>query len=169
MKRVPSLLKLRSHSRLSGYSNLCRQYLTYGFRRASLFIRNRIRKGIPYFWIVEPQPASGYPPIHAGYFTEFVDTEKDRLKNLWSRIVRTGNYEHGPDFSFEQDYQNGEVTFLRNYLMKYLSKTYVETIPDWSPEELVFNAIAWDNGYRFFGCSRDLSTVMKRPRKDWPG
>jgi len=50
--------------------------------------------------------------------------------------------------------------------MKYLTKTFIETIPNWSPEELVFNTIAWKEGYRFFGCSHDLSDVMKRPVKD---
>jgi hypothetical protein len=50
--------------------------------------------------------------------------------------------------------------------MKYLAKTFVETIPDWSPEELVFNAIARKESYRFFGCLRDLSHAMKRPVKD---
>ncbi len=47
-------------------------------------------------------------------------------------------------------------------------KTFVETIPDWTPEELVLNAIAWKDGYRFFGCSRNLSNVMKRPSIDNP-
>jgi hypothetical protein len=50
--------------------------------------------------------------------------------------------------------------------MKYLAKTFNETIPDWTPEELVFNAIAWDKGYRFFGCSQDLSKAMTRPKID---
>jgi len=30
--------------------------------------------------------------------------------------------------------------------MKYLSKTFVDTIHEWTPEQLVFNAVAWDNG-----------------------
>jgi hypothetical protein len=34
------------------------------------------------------------------------------------------------------------------------------------PEAPVFNTIAWNEGYRFFGCSRDLSDGMKRPVKD---
>jgi len=50
--------------------------------------------------------------------------------------------------------------------MKYLAKTFIETIPDLLPEELVFNAIAWKEGYRFFGCSQDLSHAMKRQKKD---
>jgi hypothetical protein len=142
------------------------EILKNGFWRASLLIRNKIRKGIPYFWVVEPQPESGYPHIHAGYFTEFSETEKNRMKNHWSNVVKAGDFKHGLDFSFEQDYQTGELSSLRNYLMKYLAKTFIETIPDWSPEELVFNAIAWIKGYRFFGCSRDLSKAMQRTKKD---
>jgi len=143
--------------------------LKTGFRKASLLIRNKIRTGVPYYWIAEPQPESGYPHIHAGYFTVFTDAEKDRLKNHWSRVVEAGNYKHGLDFSFEQMHKSGEVKSLRNYLLKYLAKTFIETIPDWSPEELVFNAIAWKEGYRFFGCSRDLSHIMKRPAKNHKG
>jgi len=139
--------------------------LKKGFRKASLLIRNKIRNGVSYFWIAEPQSESGYPHIHAGYFTEFTDAEKERLKNHWFLVVKAGDYRHGLDFSYGQNYKNGEVTSLRNYLMKYLSKTFIETIPDWTTEELVFNAIAWKEGYRFFGCSRDLSSTMKRPDK----
>ncbi|GAB6284323.1 MAG: hypothetical protein STSR0009_05220 [Methanoregula sp.] len=47
-----------------------------------------------------------------------------------------------------------------------IAKTFIETIPDWSPEELVFNAIALNEGYRFFGCSHDLSNAMRRQKKD---
>jgi hypothetical protein len=143
--------------------------LKNGFWKASLLIRNKIRKGVPYFWVVEPQPESGYPHIHAGYFTEFTKDEQNRMKNHWANIVKAGDYKHGLDFAFDQNYQNGEVSSLRNYLMKYLAKTFVETIPHWSPEELVFNAIAWRKGYRFFGCSRDLSKAMQRPMKDKRG
>jgi hypothetical protein len=52
--------------------------------------------------------------------------------------------------------------------MKYLAKTFIETIPNWTPEELVFNAIAWKEGYRFFGCLQDLSKAMRRPKIDNP-
>jgi hypothetical protein len=140
--------------------------LKIGFRKATLLIRNKIRKDVSYFWIAEPQPESGYPHLHVGYFTEFTNAEKDRLKNHWSTIVKAGDYKHGLDFSFGPNFKNGGVSSLRNYLMKYLAKTFIETIPEWSPEELIFNAIAWKEGYRFFGCSRDLSTVMKRQRKE---
>jgi len=50
--------------------------------------------------------------------------------------------------------------------MKYLGKTFVNRIPEWTPEELVFNAIAWHEGYRFFGCSQDLLKAMARMKKE---
>ena len=83
-------------------------------------------------------------------------------------LRREGDYKHGLDFSFGPNYKNGEVSSFRNYLMKYLAKTYFETIPDWTCEEFVFNAIAWKQGYRFFSCSRDLSKVMKWQKKNNP-
>ena len=89
----------------------------------------------------EPQPESGYPHLHAGFFTKFTNDEKDRLKNHLSRVVKAGDFKHALDFSFEQNFNNGEVESLRNYIMKYLMKTFVETIPDWTPEKLVFNAL----------------------------
>jgi len=45
--------------------------------------------------------------------------------------------------------------------LKYMAKTFVDGMKDWTPQEFVFNAVAWNKGYRFFGCSRDLSKVMK--------
>ena len=133
-------------------------HLKWGFHKASQIL-NKTKK-VPYIWVVEPQPKSGYPHIHAGYFAEFNDDEKDRLKHHWSKVLGVGDYKHGLDFAINQEYQAGDVTSLRNYFMKYLSKTFVDTIHEWTPEQLVFNAVAWDNGYRFFGCSRDISAAM---------
>lgn len=133
--------------------------LKQGFKHASNLIIKRIKKS-PYIWVVEPHPQSGYPHIHAGYFTEFNDDERDRLKNHWSRILGVGDYKHGLDFAVNQEYRPGDVESLRNYFMKYLSKTFVDTINEWTPEELVFNAVAWKYGYRFFGCSLDISAAM---------
>ena len=67
----------------------------------------------------------------------------------------------GLDFSFEYDHKTGEISSLRNYLMKYLAETFIETLPRWTPEELVFNAVPWRNGYRFFGCSHGLPQEIR--------
>ena len=64
-----------------------------------------------------------------------------------SRVIMAGDYKHGLDFQFDRDFKNGDVKSLRNYLMKYLTKTFVESIPEWTLEELVFNAIAWKDGF----------------------
>jgi hypothetical protein len=137
-----------------------------GFWKASLLIRNKIRKGVSYLWFTEAQPESGYPHIHAGYFTEFTDAEQERLKNHWSKVLKVGDYKHGLNFKFEKNFKTGEIASYRNYCMKYMVKTLVESLPEWTPQELVFNAIAWKKGYRFFGCSRDLSKAMTRPRNE---
>lgn len=50
--------------------------------------------------------------------------------------------------------------------MKYMAKTLIDSMKNWTPEELVFNAITWNEGYRFFGCSRDLSIIKKWVRKE---
>jgi hypothetical protein len=143
--------------------------LKNGFWKASMLIRNKIRKNVSYFWIVEPQIESADPHIHAGYFTDFTKHEEERLKVHWSEIVKAGDYKHGLDFSYDKNYQAGEVSSLRNYLMKYIGKTFIEAIKDWTPEELVFNAIVWKEGYRFFGCSRDFSNAMKRIKRENKG
>jgi len=133
-----------------------------GFLTTVMLIRNKIHKDVSYFWIVEPQIESGYPHIHAGYFIEFADTEENRLKNHWSAVVKAGDFKHSLDFSLGSSYKTGDVSSLRNYHMKYMAKKFVDGMKDWTTEELVFNAIAWHEGYRFFGCSQDLSKVMKR-------
>jgi hypothetical protein len=145
------------------------EILKSGFRKASLLIRNKIRKGVPYFWIIEPQPESGYPHLHAGYFTEFNDFEQTRLRNHWANVVKAGDYKHGLDFSFDQHYKENSIASLRNYLMKYLAKTLYSSISSWSPEELVFNALGWKNGHRYFGCSQGLSKAMQRLKEDRSG
>jgi hypothetical protein len=139
--------------------------LKVGFRKSTVLIRNKIRKNVPYLWVVEPQPESGYPHIHAGFFTEFTDYEQKRLQNHWANVVKAGSFKHGLEFSFDKTHKPGEIFSMRNYLMKYMAKTFVESIPDWSPEELVFNAIALHDGYRLFGSSNDLAKVMERPKQ----
>jgi hypothetical protein len=134
------------------------EVLKAGFRKASNLVI-KIKKS-PYVWVVEPQPDSGYPHIHAGYFAEFDEYEQDRLKNHWSRVLAVGNYENGLHFDVNQEYNAGDITSLRNYLMKYMRKTFVDTIHEWKPEELVFNAVAWHYKYRLFGCSQDISAAM---------
>ncbi len=57
-------------------------------------------------------------------------------------VARSG---HNPS----AHYYDRTLSSLRNYLMKYLRKTFMDGMKDWPAEELVFNAIAWKEGYRF--------------------
>lgn len=63
-------------------------------------------RGVSYFRIGEPLPESGYPYLHAGYFREFSDTEKDRLRNHWSGVAQAGDTRHELDFSFKKSLKN---------------------------------------------------------------
>ena len=53
------------------------------------------------------------------------------------------------------------------------AKTFIKTgskfddSPDWTKGQLVFNAIARENKYRLWGSSRNLTTIMKRPLKEF--
>ena len=55
--------------------------------------------------------------------------------------------------------------------MKYFSKMFVDSGSkfgsiDWTTGQLVFNAVARENRYRFWGVSRDLLKVMPRKIDD---
>lgn len=125
-----------------------------------------LRKEIPdltYVWIIEPHE-SGYPHYHVLLFHELTDDQQARIKTLWSERYQAGSMEHGVDFVIKKPGES--IKSLRNYLMKYIAKGFVsvgsryEPEKEWTPAQLVFNAVVWKNHYRLFGCSRNLSAVM---------
>ena len=65
--------------------------LKVGFWKASLLIRNKIRKGVPYYWIAEPQPG----------FRLILISTRDTSRNLpmqkrtGSRITGQGSLKQG--------------------------------------------------------------------------
>ena len=114
-----------------------------------------------YFWVIEPHPGkdgipgSGYPHIHLAVFFEVDNNIKDsqnrgmedKLRDLYSKEWKTGSHTYGLDFKV----MKGEeaIVNLKNYLMKYIAKGYVND-SGWSEEELVFNAHIYGatHGYR---------------------
>lgn len=127
-----------------------------------------LRKEIPdltYLWVVEPHK-SGYPHYHVILFHEISEELQDKIKSLWSEKYQAGSFDKGVDFSVRpvQD----SIKSLKNYLLKYVVKGFRKSGSKfendsitWTPEELCFNAVVWKNHYRLFGCSRNLSRVMK--------
>ena len=149
---------------------------------------------LSYFWVVEPhtQNDTGYPHYHLVVFKN-VDNEvkdgygegmEDKLRRLYSEEWKTGSHTYGLDF--RQMKGEDDIQDLKNYLMKYISKGYINDQP-WSPGELIFNAHLYGathgarppkpgeapdfkgnytKKYRIIGMSRDLSDLLKPEVED---
>ena len=146
-----------------------------------------------YFWVIEPhtgkdgEPGSGYPHIHLAVFFEvdnnITDSQgrgmEDKLRDLYSKEWKTGSHTYGLDFKVMKG--DGAIVNLKNYLMKYIAKGYVND-SGWSEEELVFNAHIYGathgyrppkpgehlnkrgdytKNYRLIGMSNSLSEMLK--------
>lgn len=155
--------------------------LNDGLRRSTDLLR-KIRGGpVQYMNVLEPHPKSGYPHAHVMYLSRITDQEQERLKNHWANVVGAGDYQHGLNFSVDSVFEEGEIQSVRNYLMKYMAKTLYDGWRSWTPQELVFNAVAWggkrdpfkaNRHYRTFQPSRELSKIMapdldKKPWEMW--
>ena len=144
------------------------EILKENWKKRSMLIRNRIRKNVDYLWILEPHMKhdTGYPHNHSLFLTKFTPKEQERIRSLWYEKYKAGSYDHGVDFTIVEPEES--IKNIRNYLMKYLAKTFVNTgskfskSPDWTKGQLVFNAVARENKYRLWGSSRNLTMVMKR-------
>jgi hypothetical protein len=149
---------------------------------------------ISFFWVIEPHTKNdtGYPHIHLVVF-KYVDNDikdsngegmEDKLRRLYSEEWKTGSHTYGLDF--QQMKGEHDIQDLKNYLMKYISKGYINDQP-WSPGELIFNAHLYGathgfripkegeqpdfkgrytKKYRIIGMSRDLSALLKPEIED---
>ncbi len=130
-----------------------------------VYLRHAIRYYLPdtsWCWIMEPHK-SGYPHLHTVLFSDVTIGVQQSIKKLWAEKYKAGSYEHGIDFTANRS--DTSIQSIRNYLMKYVAKSFTSTgskfgEDTWSAGELVFNALAWKNRWRFFGASRDLCKVM---------
>jgi len=140
----------------------CYDSIKYGYN----CLRMMIRKDHPtaqWFWAWEPHE-TGYPHMHLAYLGEFTDAEMERYREHWSKKLRIGDREHGLNFEVSK---TAPIDSMRNYLIGYTSKTLAINAADWTPAELVFNAITWKNRYRTFGATRTLSKVMAMPTPEY--
>lgn len=152
--------------------------LNAGLRKSTDLLRKMRGGPVHYMNVLEPHPKSGYPHAHVMYLSRIIEEEQERLKNHWSNVVGAGNYENGLAFSVDSVFEEGEITSIRNYLMKYMAKTLYDGWRSWTPQELVFNAVAWGGKrdpfkkrrhYRTFQPSRELSKIMAPDieKKSW--
>jgi hypothetical protein len=126
---------------------------------------------------------SGYPHLHVVYFKKLSECDQETLKKVWSEKYEIGSYERGLYFSSPRPSADGScvggtIKGIKNYLMKYVSKSlYSESVHEYefhgkkiplemSLGELLFNSLLKKTKTRLWGCSRFLSQIMKRPEKD---
>lgn len=115
-----------------------------------------------YFWTLEPHKM-GYPHRHVLLFCEPSTQVQDKIRDTWTKRYGIASSGYGVDFSFNPI--KGELKSVRNYLMKYLAKSF--DAHDMTPCELAFHALLWKHDYRLIGCSEALSQVMKYQPKTW--
>jgi hypothetical protein len=134
--------------------------LKKGFRHSTMMIRKIKGYSPPYLCMYEPHPESGYPHIHCPFFTDFSQGEMRELREHWSKDLELGSFEKGLKFDEGTTFKRGELISIKNYILKYMKKTLYDGWKDWTPEELVFNAVARKKCFRTFQPSRELSRVM---------
>lgn len=119
-------------------------------------LRQHLR-GFPHVWIMEPHK-NGYPHIHVAILGHVTPARQDRIKKHWAKWG-VGSYENGVQFSEKTGVES--VKSIKNYLMKYMRKSFRDTDP-WTTGETVFNALAWKNHWRLWGSTKDLTQIMKQ-------
>lgn len=118
---------------------------------------------VPWVWIMEPHK-TGYPHYHVVLFSDVDRGTQAALKHLWSTKYQAGSYQYGADFAVSKPEQS--IKSIRNYLMKYVAKSFVSTgskfgeEDTWTAGQLVFYALVRKNKWRLFDASRDLRNVM---------
>lgn len=165
-------------TRQQDFKNKADQYtfLKDNFRE----VRNNMRefKGkFSYIWVAEPHK-SGYAHIHMLAFTLFTPDECERVKHLWCDVYKAGVREAldiqlikaSSDFGKHDKSDSNKLQSPKNYILKYLKKTFTE---ETDLSYFMFSAVAWHMGrhpdykrFRFYGTSRDLSSVMKLDKDD---
>lgn len=125
-----------------------------------------------YFYVLEPHK-DGYIHLHMLIFQELTKEQQERIKSLWVNKYGVGVADA---LSFEVRTVEGGVKSPKNYLMKYLTKTFKVSGEgvDTDSAFFLFSAVAWYMGrpvndfkpIRFWNCSRDLQPILKLDESD---
>jgi len=118
---------------------------------------------VDYFWVPEPHK-SGYVHYHLAVFAQVDNTKKDKngegiedkFRRLWSKKYETGSHTFGLDFSHKKG--DSKIQHLKNYLSKYLEKGFL--MKSWSTGMLLFNTHLWETGFRMYGASKNIRSMM---------
>jgi hypothetical protein len=130
-------------------------------------LRQALHRYIPdlnYLWLMEAHK-SGYPHYHVPIFNKIDENKEKSIWDLWTRKYGAAAAQHGVDFSIRNSGES--VKSLRNYLMKYMFKSFhnpkskFAIDKDMTAGRHVFNALVWKNHWRLFGATKDLADVMR--------
>jgi hypothetical protein len=121
---------------------------------------------IDYFYILEPHE-TGYAHMHIMYMKLLTDAEKKLITDAWTLKYGVGDIKginfSEPKGSKDGKFKSGSITYVRSYLMKYVSKgLFSESM---NKGELLFNSLLKEHKIRLWNCSRNFSSIMKKPEK----
>lgn len=108
-----------------------------------------------FVWVLEPHKM-GYPHMHLLVFGEVPQRVQDKIRELWIKRYGIAG-KAGVDFAIKT--VEGDIDSLRNYLMKYISKSLYSD--EMSPCEIVYQSMLYKHGYRLWDSSRNLKSIMK--------
>ena len=164
-------------TRQKDFKNKADQYtfLKDNFRK----VRDNMRKmhKFSYIWVAEPHK-SGYAHIHLLALCTFTPEEQETVKRLWCDEYEAGvrqamdiqEISSKTDFGLHNKSGSNALQSPKNYILKYLKKTFTE---ETDLSYFMFSATAWHMGqnpnykrFRFYGTSRDLSSIMKLDNDD---
>lgn len=116
--------------------------------------------GFDYLGVAEPHE-NGFPHYHFILFLSLSVDQQNHLRTCWEKWGM-GSFEHGLDFD-ERPAAN--ISSIRNYLMKYMVKSLPGVSSrfgdmSWSPSELLFNSVAWEQHRRTWFSSQELGSMM---------
>lgn len=139
--------------------------LKHCFNKAKKLLNKYLGK-FSYFWILEPHQ-SGYAHIHMLIFKSVPRAIRHKLAEAWSGSYGAGGYKESLKFSMSKSQHS--LKSAGAYVFKYIEKTLnYDMLSDASSGYYILSSWVWKmsrhdtdyKGVRFWGCSRDLSTVM---------
>lgn len=114
-------------------------------------------KGVQYFYVWEPHK-SGYAHIHILFFCTVSRKEAKHWQTYWNEKLGAGGFSAA--LKFDRARRNMSLNSAKNYVMKYVSKTY----SDGALKNPFYAIVNWysrrdvnDKGIRLYGVSQLLS------------
>lgn len=139
--------------------------LKHSFNKAKKLLNKYLGK-FSYFWIIEPHK-SGYGHIHMLIFKSVPRDIRYKLASAWNGPYGAGGYKESLKFSMSKTQRS--LRSAGAYVFKYIEKTLeYDMLADTDSGYFKLSAWVWKmsrrdteyTGVRFWGCSRDLSSVM---------